>query len=309
MNKSVAFVRRFVSLGLVQWKRGDPLLMGAAIAYNTLFALVPLALAFVSIVTLFDISRQAIEELRVFIQSTLPQDVASFLGDIIDQSLTLVSDDQGLVLAISVAVALWSGSRAVYAVQKALRLIQGGEDDRGYFHTRMIGILVTVAAMFGVLAGYALLLFGEAAWVRFAELMGLSSGGLVQLGVSIASLLLGYVLLWAIYRFGPPDPVPIPLITAAIVEVIIVIGTRVIFDLAPTKQLDAVAVFGVLGIILVWVYFMGVVLVAAPIAIGAGVGAWSARDDIYPDDDEREPQHNTDPGSQERGSAPSPAAQ
>ena len=304
MNKPVVFVRRFVSLGLVQWTRGDPLLMGAAIAYNTLFALVPLALAFVSIVTLFDISREAIDELRELIESTLPQDIGSFLADLIDQSMTLVSDDQGLVLVISIAIALWSGSRAVYAIQKALRLIQGSEDDRGYFHTRSIGILVTVGALFGVLAGYALLLFGEATWIRFAESMGLSSGRLVELAVSIASLLLGYVLLSAIYRFGPPEPVPIPLITAAIVEVIVVVGSRVIFDLAPTKQLDAVAMFGVLGIILLWVYFMGVVLVAAPIAIGAGIGAWTGRDEMYPSEDERGSQHDEDQGSQERAGAP-----
>ena len=283
--------------------------MGAAIAYNTLFALVPLVVAFVSIVTLFDISREAVDELKSFIESALPGDVASFIGDLIDQSMALVSDDRGLVLAISVAVALWSGSRAVYAVQKALRLIQGGEDDRGYFHTRFIGVLVTVGAIFGVLAGYALLLFGEAAWIRFAESMGLTSGGLVQLAVSIAALLLGYVLLWAVYRFGPPKPVPVPLVTAAVVEVIIVIGSRVIFDLAPTRQVDALAVFGVLGIILLWVYFMGIVLIAAPIAIGAGIDAWSDRDAIYPGDDERASQYESDPGPQERGSAPSPAAE
>jgi len=302
--KVVAFVRRFIALGLVQWERGDPLLMGAAIAYNTLFALVPLAVAFVSIVTLFDISVEAIDELTNFLVATLPADVATFMVDIIEQSVTMVKGDQGPVLAISVGVALWSGSRAVYAVQKALRLIQGGEDDRGYVHTRLIGVLVTVGSMFGVLAGYALLMFGEAVWVRFAESIGLSSGGLVQLVVSIVSLTLAYLLLWAVYRFGPPDPVPVPLITTAIVVVIIMAGSRVIFGFAPTRQLDALAVFGVLGIILAWVYFIGIVLVAVPVALGAGLGAWSARDAMYPRDDERGRQQDEDQGSQERDSTP-----
>lgn len=278
--------------------------MGAAIAYNTLFALVPLAVAFVSILTLFDISNEVIEEFTAFLEATLPPEVAAFIGDVIAQSVTLVAGDQGVVLAISIGVALWSGSRAVYAAQKALRLNQGIEDDRGYVHTRLIGILVTVGAMFGALAGYALMVFGEVIWLRFAESIGLNSGVLVQLIVSAASLALGYVLLWAIYRFGPPDPVPIPLVTAAIVEVIIVIGSRVIFALAPTRQLDALAVFGVLGIILVWVYFIGIVLVATPIAIGAGIGAWSARNPRYPQDDERGRIQDEDQGSQERDSSP-----
>ena len=277
--------------------------MGAAIAYNTLFALVPLAIAFVSIVTLFDLSQEAVDELTRFIQGVLPADVAAFIVDIIDQSVVLVKDDQGLLLAVSVGVALWSGSRATYAVQKALRLIQGGEDDRGYLHTRSISIVVTIGAMFGVLAGYSLLVFGEAIWLRFAESMGLSSGGVLQLGVSVASLSLGYLLLWTLYRFGPPEPVPVPLVTSAIVTAIVVIGSRIIFSLAPSR-LDALAVFGVLGVILVWVYFIGVVLVAAPIAVGAGLGAWSARDAMYPQDDERGPQQDEDHRSQERDSAP-----
>ncbi len=309
MNEIIRLARRFISLGLVQWQRGDPLLMGAAIAYNALFAMVPLALAFVSIVTLFDVSQDAIDEFIGLLELKLPADVASFAVDVIRQSLVMVSDDQGWILVVSIGVALWSGSRAVYAVQKALRLVQGGEDDRGYLHTRSIGILVTVGAIFGVLAGYALMVFGEVVWMRVANSIGWTSGRLVEFFVSVLILVLGYAVLWVVYRFGPPEPVPVPLITAGLVEVAIIVGSRVIFNFIPFSQNDALAMFGVLGIILAWAYILGVLLVGIPIAIGAGIGAWSGRDEMYPFVDEPSPQRDEDPGSQERGRTPSPTAE
>lgn len=294
---------------MVQWQRGDPLLMGAAIAYNALFAMVPLAIAFVSIVTLFDFTRDAIDEFILFLESTLPAEVATFVVDVINQSVVMVKDDQGWILVVSIGVAFWSGSRAVYAVQKALRLIEGVEDERGYIRTRLVGIVVTVGAILGVFAGYALLVFGEAVWLRVAESLSWASAGFIQFLVMILALALGYAVLWAVYQYGPPHPVPIPMVTAAVVEAVIVIGSRLIFALFPFQQKDALAVFGVLGIVLAWAYFLGIVLVAVPIAIGAGIGAFSGRDDGYPHDDERGPHQDADPGSQGRGSAPSPAAQ
>ncbi len=299
MDTVISFVRRFVSLGLVQWRRGDPLLMGAAIAYNTLFALVPLAVAFVAIVSLFEFTQAAIEEFVRVIESAFPADVAAFLVQILDQSIVMVRDDQGVVLGVSIAIALWSGSRAVYAVQKSLRLIQGGEDDRGYVRARVVGILVTVGALAGVLVGYAFLVFGEVFFDVAARRIGIVRGGQVQFLLSLLSLLLVYVFLWAIYRYGPPRPVAFPEVTAGIVEAIVVPGSVLIFRLMSLQTADALAVFGALGVILAWAYFIGIVLVVVPIGVGAAVVAWSEQSDRYAQGDEQETHEDEDRGSQD----------
>jgi uncharacterized BrkB/YihY/UPF0761 family membrane protein len=54
MNEVIRFGKFWYTDGKVLLHRGDPLLMGAAIAFNSLFALVPLALAFVSVITLLE---------------------------------------------------------------------------------------------------------------------------------------------------------------------------------------------------------------------------------------------------------------
>ena len=81
---------------------------------------------------------------------------------------------------VSLLIALWSGSRAVYAVQKSLRLVEAVPDDRGYLGARAVGVLVTVASGVAVLVGYSLLVFGETIWDEISSTLGLRSGSLAQ---------------------------------------------------------------------------------------------------------------------------------
>ena len=67
MEQVIQFGKAWWGAGIPMYRRGDPLLMGAAIAYNSLFALVPLAAAFVAIVSLFDLSGSAFTGFIVFL--------------------------------------------------------------------------------------------------------------------------------------------------------------------------------------------------------------------------------------------------
>jgi len=300
VSQVVEFVFRFQRLVLVKWRRGDPFLMGAAIAYNSLFALVPLAIAFVSIVSVFDTSGKAIGRVVDLIESTLPPEFAAFLVGILEQSLGFVRDDQGLILGVSIAVALWSGSRAVYAVQKALRLVEGGDEDRGYLQTRVTGIIVTIAGGAAVLVGYAALLLGENAWGEISRFLGFSRTGQVQVLVAILALIWVFGLLWVVYRFGPPRPIPHVAVTTALVELVLVAGSRLAFMLLPGQAGDTLAVFGSIGIALVLLYFVGIVIIAGPIFVTSFWDAWSQSAWQYPGADDRGP--SQDQGSQERDS-------
>jgi len=256
--------------------------MGAAIAYNSLFALVPLAIAFLSIVSLFEGSDDLLSGLVELIIESLPPEISAFLVDLLRQSGQFVSDDSGFILVISIGVALWSGSRAVYAAQKALRLVEGGDDDRGYIRARLIGIGVTIGAGVSVLIGYGLMLLGEDAWNEIANFIGISSTGYAQVLVGIVAGLWVFGLLWVVYHFGPPKPVRRSVVVAAAVTLVLVAGTWIAFNLLPGDANESLAVFGALGIILIWLYFVGITVVAAPILILALWDAWTDLGDRYP---------------------------
>ncbi|KAA3639163.1 MAG: hypothetical protein DWP92_05045 [Armatimonadetes bacterium] len=265
MQRVIQFGTMLFTDGLVLWRRGDPLLMGAAIAYNSLFALVPLGIAFVSVLTLFSGSDALIDNVFEWLSTSLPPQLASFLSDILRQSVDVVSGDRFVILVVSILVALWSGSRAVYAIQKSLRLVQGTIDERGYIRARLTGVVVTVGGGIAIMVAYGAMLIGENAWEEITATLNLPSVGFARGAVVLASLLWVFALLFVIYRFGPPEPLPYAAINAAAVTVVLYLGTIIAGALLPRLSNQAIAVFGSVGVILLWLYFVGVVVVALPL--------------------------------------------
>jgi uncharacterized BrkB/YihY/UPF0761 family membrane protein len=249
-------------------RRADPFLMGAAFAYNTLFAAVPLALAFVSLLTLLDSTQKVLSDTYRFLRDTLPPDVSEFLIEILTDSVAALEDNRTIIIIVTLLVALWSGSRAVYTVQKALRLMEGSGREVGYVRMRTTGILVTVAAGIGVFAAYAALLLGMGFLGRLvpkqadAQLVGeLALAGVASLWV--------FGLLYSIYKWGAPKPLRRPATTAVLVTAVIAVGTWVAINLVPSGSAASVAVFGAMGLVLLWLYGVGIVVVAGPIAVGS----------------------------------------
>lgn len=241
------------------------MLMGAAIAYNSLFALVPLAIAFVSVVTLFDGSNAFFETLFEWLHATMPSELAVFLSDILRQSVDFVSGDRIAILVVSILVALWSGSRAVYAIQKSLRLVQGTIDERGYIRARLTGVVVTVGGGVAIMVAYAAMLIGENAWQEITERLNLPGIGFTRTAVVFAALVWAFALIFVIYRFGPPQPLEFAALNAAIVTVVLFLGTIIASALLPRVSNQAIAVFGSVGVVLLWLYFVGVVVVSLPL--------------------------------------------
>jgi membrane protein len=279
-------LKRFIEVSRVQWFRGDPLLMGAAIAYNSLFALVPLAVAFVSLINLLGLSVTIATRLTNLINATLPPDIAAFLIDLFESSSSVVGADDTLVLILSILIALWSGSRAVYAVQKALRLIQAIPDERGYLRTRAVGILVTVGAGVSVMIGYSVLVFGETLWNEAAPALGFGSTSLAQSFLAVLIAVWVYGILWVVYQFGPPRPVEHSAVVALAVEIVLAGGAWFSLNLLPSDARSAAAAFGVLGVILILLYFVGVAIVGAPIIVTSAWEAWSDAQSRYASEDD-----------------------
>lgn len=268
MRSIIEFVHAWYSDAAGALRRADPLLMGAAFAYNSLFAVVPLALAFVSVLTLLDTTQKLLGDAEEFINEALPADIADFLNQILRESVETVANNRLVIIVVTLLVALWSGSRAVYTVQKALRLVEDSEVEVGYVHMRASGILVTVGGGVGVVAAYALLVLGRGLTGRLASLLpwGLPLGQFLLAGVAALWI---FILLFAVYRWGAPQPIRRPAATSALVTTVLFVGTWVGFSLVPSETAVAVAVFGTIGLVLLWLYGIGVVVVAGPIAVGS----------------------------------------
>jgi membrane protein len=276
MNAIVSFVKQWYASSVDMIRSGDPLIMGAAIAYNSLFAVFPLFLAFFTVVTFFNSSSEVYLNLIDAVHTVLPEEIADFFTGILNESLEAVADGRLAIVVVSILIALWSGSRAVYTVQKSLRLVQGVDEDRGYVRARLTGIVVTIAAGASLIAAYMAMLIGGTAWDGVAEFFGFPSVGMAQLIIVVVASGWIFLLLWVIYHFGPPLPFERSALSAALVTVIIVVGTWAAQLVLPQFDVASLAVFGAVGLVLVWLYCIGIVVVAIPVAV---VGFFAAMDD------------------------------
>ena len=101
--------------------------------------------------------------------------------------------------------------------------------------------------------------------------------GLVELVVTAIAVAWVFLLLYAIYRWGAPRPLRRPATTAGLVTAVLVVGTWLAVNIAPSGSAATVAVFGAIGVILLWLYGVGIVVVGGPIVVGSLLKALEKR--------------------------------
>lgn len=249
-------------------RRADPLLMGAAFAYNALFALVPLAVAFASLLTLFEFSREILADLIELMEEELPVEVSGFLVQIITESVVAADDYRTVIILVAIPIAMWSGSRAVFTVQKALRLLDDSGEDVGYVRMRSTGILVTLGAGVGIIVAYFIVTLGGRVSSFITEELGQQTQNLVETVTLVVAVAWIFSLVYAVYRWGGPRPIPRTVLTSAIVTGLVFFGSRLAIVLMPTSAPASLAVFGTIGVVLLWQYAIGIVVVGVPIVTG-----------------------------------------
>lgn len=245
----------------------DPLLMAAAIAFNWFFALVPLAIALVGVIGGLGQSEQTLADIDRVLSAQLPAQIADFLIGIIEQATELVGDSQGLWVAFGLVVALWSGSRGIYAIQKSLRLLEGVEESRRYWHVRGIAIILTILSGAALFVGYVVVLFGEQIFAFVEGHFAIDLSGAASVGGAILVLWL-MLALYLIYRWGPPKRLDGALLSAFLTGLLIAVGTAVAGAVMPHLGSNTLAIFGAVGVMLLWLYYTALVVVMMPAIVG-----------------------------------------
>lgn len=243
----------------------DPFLMSAAIAYNAFFALVPLAFAAVAGLSIAGTDDASIARVQEMVADGLPDEVGTFVVGIFTEAQQAVGDLGTVVLVFSLLIALWSGSRAIYAVQKALRLIEGSEEHRPYWKTRGLGILFTLGAGIALILGYVVLIFGGWLLQVFSH-FGIHVGSVT--GIT-GAVLFGWVtiVLYAVYEWGTPSQISRPFVASVIATAILAIVTLGAAAILPDLGGGTVAALGSVGVVLVWSYVIALIVIVVPATV------------------------------------------
>lgn len=255
----VRFWRKFSATG--------PGVLAAAVAYNIFFALVPALAAMVAGASFFGRDTEAIAQTREVLEVIAPGEVARFISvDLLPDVAGSIQNEPGLFIAVTGLVSLWLASRGVITIMRVLARIENTDDTRSWWKVRALGIVLTVGAVVALLSSALLLVTASTVSAWISDLGG--QEWLVDawdaLAVPLGSLAL-LIFLVALYRFGPPVPLPGRWLAALLANIGIVgasLGFRLYLERAGAAG-STLAVFGAIAVLLLWLYVIAYVIIVS----------------------------------------------
>ncbi len=239
-------------------------LLAAGIAYNTLFAIIPMALFGGAILGFIVSDPSTLANVRAALTDWAPP-----LASVIDEILTGLSTASPSLSVIGVLGMIWGATRLFASLEEGIEAMFSEAPRRGLVSRtlRRVTSIVVVAAV------VALALVGTSI-ASFVSELSVDGNGVVRGAIPLLLLVLPLVLtalaLATVYRLVPPvQPAASAIVPPAIVVGIgLVLLTRLFASLAP-RFLGANFVYGTLGAIFVALAWLG--LAYSLILIGA---AW-----------------------------------
>lgn len=130
-RKIYDYIRIFQRL----FKQHNVTAFSAQIAFFFTLSIFPFLIFLVSLLASFDIDYNMVTNI---LQSALPSDMTA---SIVDYIKTNVAQNSSAVLPVSLVVMLFSSSRAVTSIMRALNVVYHVEETRNYFYTRLLGMI------------------------------------------------------------------------------------------------------------------------------------------------------------------------
>ena len=158
----VAMVREYPKGGLIgkavhTWRKVQALqiaLYAANACYFIVLAVFPALLLFLG---LLQYTPLEVERLAELLYGLLPEALLEGAEELI---LLTYDSITGTVVGVSVVTVIWSASRGIYGLLTGLNAIYGVAENRGYFYTRLISVVYTLAFLLVLLLSLGLHMFG-----------------------------------------------------------------------------------------------------------------------------------------------------
>jgi membrane protein len=264
----IRFWRRFSAAG--------PGVLSAAVAFNLFFALVPAAIPLVIAASFFGRNAEAQEQTVDFLEQVLPADTASTIADALSVAWNSVEGAQGYVVAVSLVVSLWAGSRGVNTIMRVLARIERMDDDRTWWRRRLVAIALTLGAGGMLLLTGVLIVAGAgiAEWLEQLTDVDWLVTAWERLSLPLGVLGL-FAFLTALYRWGPPHRLPgfwMAAILGSLGTILVSLGFRFYVENSGGLGVTFQA-FTTVAVLLLWLLLMSYVII-----LSAAIGASFARE-------------------------------
>ncbi len=140
----------------------------AQLSYYALFSLFPF-LVFLATLTAWLPLKGSVNELLGRLGQIMPDEALALVRTHLDD---LLDNPRPKLLTLGVVVTLWSASRGIDALRKALNLAYDVKESRSFWRTQSMALVLTVAEAVVILACVAMVLLGGQAGLWLAEHAG-----------------------------------------------------------------------------------------------------------------------------------------
>jgi membrane protein len=179
----------------------DISLIAAGVGFYFLLAIFPMLAALISIYALISDPAQIQQQFAQMGEEVLPQEAQEIIQTQLSRLAAQSSGALGLSTAIGIAVALWSGARGVKAIIRALNIVYGQDEQRGFFKKNLIALMFTLGSILSII----ITLTAVAILPALLGRVGLGEVGQVLISYGRWPFLIigGILALALLYRYGP----------------------------------------------------------------------------------------------------------
>ena len=216
---------------LNRWRDTDLLTYASAIAFQVLFALIPLALFALGLMGFLGLQDVYSDDVRPELEKSLSPAAYSVVDDTVRKVL---ESKQFFWITAGAIIAIWEMSGAVRAVMQIFDRIYGSERERGFRERYTTSILLAIGAGALLLAAVAVAQLlprvteAPLSWVRW------------PVAIALMTATVGLLI-----RFAPADHQPVRLVGAGTALVVVAWTlTSVAFGLYVTQVADYGSIFG-----------------------------------------------------------------
>ena len=235
--------------------------LSAQLAYFFLLSLFPLLLFSITLVGYLPIDEHIVLEL---LSTVVPEESMEYISSNLSD---IVNEQKGGLLSFSIIGTLWSASNGVNAITKALNRAYKVEENRPFFISRLLAILMMFAIIGIIIIAILLPILGRAIGVYLFSFLGLTDNFLKvweTLRWSISSLIFFIVFLF-LYKIAPNYKVYFR--EAALGAVFSTIAWQLVsymFSFYVNNIGNYSATYGSLGtiiVLMVWFYISGFIII------------------------------------------------
>jgi membrane protein len=257
MLKHIPKLPSMMTAAFAEWRKDNPSLLAAAIAYYSFFAIIPL-MVIVAAIGSFFFGHAAANGL---LHDTLIRIFGMNVASLIEKMLaTTYTQESGIVVGAAAIIILFGASFVFVQLRKAINIIWGVEEKKKYWVEFIEGRLMSLAMLTSIAA---LMIFWIAAstslstMALFSGSFSTAGGILFEAGNFLVLLITSYALFAIFFRFLPAVKLTWEDVTlgAAVTAVMFTMGSHIVaFYLSKIGLGTLYGVAGSMVVLLVWLY-------------------------------------------------------